>query len=101
MDAVWHNNLIPFEKADIYSIAKTLERFYNVKIILSPDITINNTYSGVLKRKDSINSVLKSLKNSIPIDYKIVGRLGSHQGIDILSPVFCLDKKCATQRTDH
>ena len=73
MDAVWHNNLIPFEKADIYSIAKTLERFYNVKIILSPDITINNTYSGVLKRKDSINSVLKSLKNSIPIDYKIVG----------------------------
>ena len=73
MDAVWHNNLIPFEKADIYSIAKTLERFYNVKTILSPDITINNTYSGVLKRKDSINSVLKSLKNSIPIDYKIVG----------------------------
>ena len=73
MDAVWHNNLIPFEKADIYSIAKTLESFYNVKIILSPDITINNTYSGVLKRKDSINSVLKSLKNSIPIDYKIVG----------------------------
>ena len=39
----------------------------------TPDITINNTYSGVLKRKDSINSVLKSLKNSIPIDYKIVG----------------------------
>ena len=73
MDAVWHNNLIPFEKADIYNIAKTLERFYNVKIILSPDITVNNTYSGVLKRKDNINSVLKSLKNSIPIDYKIVG----------------------------
>ena len=32
---------------------------------------------------------------------EFVGRLGSHQGIDILSPVFCLDKKCATQRTDH
>ncbi|WP_455587393.1 FecR family protein [Bacteroides sp.] len=73
LDAVWHDNLIPFEKADIYSIAKTLERFYNVKIILSPDLKIENTYSGVLKRKDSINSVLKSLKNSIPINYKIVG----------------------------
>lgn len=73
LDAVWHNNLIPFEKADIYSIAKTLERFYNVKIILSPDLKIDNTYSGVLKRKDSIESVLKSLRNSIPINYKIVG----------------------------
>lgn len=73
LDAVWYNNLIPFEKADIYSIAQTLERFYNVKIILAPNIKIDNTYSGVLKRKDSIESVLKSLKNSIPIEYKIVG----------------------------
>ncbi|MFX9161855.1 DUF4974 domain-containing protein [Acinetobacter baumannii] len=31
------------------------------------------TYSGVLKRKSNIESVLKSLQNSIPIDYKIVG----------------------------
>ena len=73
LDAVWHDNLIPFEKADIYGIVKTLERFYDVKIILAPDIKIDNTYSGVLKRKDSIESVLNSLKNSIPIDYKIVG----------------------------
>lgn len=73
LDAVWCNNLIPFEKADIYSIVQTLERFYNVKIILAPNIKIDNTYSGVLKRKDSIESVLKSLKNSIPIEYKIVG----------------------------
>lgn len=73
LDAVWHDNLIPFEKADIYAIVKTLERFYDVKIILAPDTKIDNTYSGVLKRKDSIESVLNSLKNSIPIDYKIIG----------------------------
>lgn len=73
LDGVWHDNLIPFEKADIYSIAQTLERFYDVKIILAPDLKIDNTYSGVLKKKDSIESVLKSLKNSIPIHYKIVG----------------------------
>ncbi len=72
LDAVWHNNLIPFEKATIFNIAKTLERFYNVKIILSPDISTNKTYSGVLKKKDSIESVLKLLKNSIPMNYKIV-----------------------------
>lgn len=73
LDAVWHNNLIPFEQADIYTIIQTLERFYNVKIIIAPDTEINSTYSGILKKKENIESVLNSLKNSIPIDYKIVG----------------------------
>lgn len=73
LDAVWHDDLIPFEKADIFTIAKALERFYDVKIILSPDIQPDKTYSGVLKKKSNIESVLKSLQNSIPIDYKIVG----------------------------
>ena len=74
LDAVWHDNLIPFQKADIFTISKALERFYDVKIILSPDIRSDKTYSGVLKRKPEIESVLKSLQNSIPIDYKIVGK---------------------------
>lgn len=73
LDAVWHNDLIPFEQANIFTIAKTLERFYGVKIILSPDIRQDKTYSGVLKKKATIESVLKSLQNSIPIEYKIVG----------------------------
>lgn len=73
LDAVWHDNLIPFRKADIFTITKALERFYDVKIILSPDIRAGKTYSGVLKRKSTIDSVLSSLQNSIPIDYKIVG----------------------------
>lgn len=73
LDAVWHNDLIPFEKADIFAITKALERFYDVKIILSPDIKADRTYSGVLKKKSTIESVLGSLQHSIPIDYKIVG----------------------------
>ena len=73
LDAVWHDNLIPFQKADIFNITRTLERFYDVKIILSPDIQLDKTYSGVVKKKSDIESVLKSLQNTIPIDYKIVG----------------------------
>lgn len=73
LDAVWHDDLIPFKSADIFTITKALERFYDVKIILSPDIRSDKTYSGVLKKKSNIESVLKSLQNSIPIDYKIVG----------------------------
>ena len=71
--AVWRDNLIPFNKANIFTITKALERFYDVKIILSPDIRSDKTYSGVLKKKSTIESVLKSLQNSIPIEYKIVG----------------------------
>ena len=73
MDAVWHDNLIPFQKADIFTISKAVERFYDIKIILSPDMRADKTYSGVLKKKSTIESVLKSLQNSISIDYKIVG----------------------------
>lgn len=73
MDAVWHDDLIPFNKANIFAITRALERFYDVKIILSPDIQSDKTYSGVVKKKDNIESVLKSLCNSIPIHYKIVG----------------------------
>ena len=72
MEIVWHNDLIPFEKSSIFQIAAALERFYGVKIILSPDVDSTNTYSGVLKRKDNIESVLNSLRNSIPFNYKKV-----------------------------
>lgn len=54
----------------IFQIAAALERFYGVKIILSPDVDSTNTYSGVLKKKDNIESVLNSLRNSIPFNYK-------------------------------
>ena len=72
MEIVWHNDLIPFEKSSIFQIAAVLERFYGVKIILSPDVDSTSTYSGVLKKKDKIESVLNSLRNSIPFNYKKV-----------------------------
>ena len=72
MDAVWHNGLIPFKNATIVYITKVLERFYNVKIILSPELNVNSTYSGVLKKKDQIDDVLLSLQNSIPIKFRKV-----------------------------
>ena len=65
MEIVWHNDLIPFEKSSIFQIAAALERFYGVKIILSPDVDSTNTYSGVLKKKDNIESVLNSLRLSL------------------------------------
>lgn len=73
ISAVWRHNMLPFEKATIFEIANTLEQIYDVKIILSPDIKAT-TYSGTLIKRSSIDSVLNSLKHSIPINYKITGK---------------------------
>lgn len=62
LDAVWHDNLIPFKNANIFSIAETLETLYKVDIILSPDIDGTETYSGVLRKKESVGDVLKYCK---------------------------------------
>ena len=43
MEIVGHNDVIPFEKSSIFQIAAALERFYGVKIILSPDVDSTNT----------------------------------------------------------
>lgn len=69
----WHDNQFIFDKADIFTIARTLERSYGVKIILSPDIDVKKTYTGALKRKDRVEAVLNLIKNTVPVEYKIVG----------------------------
>ena len=71
----WHNNQFVFEKADIFTIARTLENSYGVKIILAPDMDATKTYSGTLKKKDNVEETLNLIKstNALPIEYKIVG----------------------------
>ena len=71
IDAVWHDNLIPLDQADVFRIADILEKLYGMDIILSPDIDRTATYSGVLQKKETIEDVLKILQNTIHIKYKI------------------------------
>ena len=71
VDAVWHDNLIPLDQADLFRIAGILEKLYGMDIILSPDIDRTATYSGVLQKKETIKEVLELLQNTIHIDYKI------------------------------
>ena len=71
IDAVWHDNLIPLDQADVFRIADILEKLYDMDIILSPDIDRTATYSGVLQKKETIEDVLKILQNTIHINYKI------------------------------
>jgi len=70
----WNNQFV-FENADIFTIARTLENSYGVKIILAPDMDATKTYSGTLKKKNTVEDILNLIKstNAIPIEYKIVG----------------------------
>ncbi len=73
LDAVWHNDLITFENATILDIRETLEYLYGVEIFLDPGLNIRYKYSGVIKKRDSIDSVLNSLTNTIPFKYESKG----------------------------
>ncbi|MCD8072781.1 MAG: FecR domain-containing protein [Alistipes sp.] len=73
LDAVWHNNLIPFTDASIYDIAQTLEQLYNVNFLFDDDLHIPGSYAGAIQQKDGIEDVLGSLMNSIPFAYSING----------------------------
>lgn len=71
MDGVWRNDMLPFRNATIKDIADALKKLYNVDIHVDSDVDINSTYSGMIKKKDNLEEVMKALKNSIPIDYEI------------------------------
>lgn len=73
LEAVWHNNMIPLKNANINEIVRILERFYNVHITVDSNFDKNMTYSGVIKRNNTIDSVLSALSYAIPIRYTITG----------------------------
>ncbi|MDR0680844.1 MAG: FecR domain-containing protein [Dysgonamonadaceae bacterium] len=70
LETIWHDGLIPFHQASIKDIGKILEQLYHVKVHIDADVS-QTTYSGVLKNQDSINTILRLLKYSIPIEYEI------------------------------
>lgn len=69
LDVVWHDALIPFHNANIETIARVLERFYPVKIVIGTDVDREATYSGIISKNGSLDSVLSALTYSIPVKY--------------------------------
>lgn len=69
---VWHNNLIPFVNMRITEIASVLEKIYHVKITIA-HLDREATYTGDVRRSESIDTVLENLSYSIPFKYQIEG----------------------------
>lgn len=72
-DALWHEHKTMFNNETIRGIARMLERIYQVQVMVDPAIDRSSTYSGVIKEKETIDSVLDLLQNTLPIRYKLKG----------------------------
>lgn len=71
LDAVWHDNNIPFHNATIRQIASALEQLYGMKVHVNDNVSSNATYSGAAMRYDSIDTTLSNLAHTLPIIYTI------------------------------
>ncbi|MEH3112831.1 FecR family protein [Pedobacter terrae] len=68
-ETAWKNGLFQFNNADLKSILKQLERWYNVHIDYS---TIpNKKYNGMVPRKAKLSEVLKMLEKTGNIRFEI------------------------------
>lgn len=72
-DALWHEHKTAFSNETVKGIARMLEQIYHVQVIVDPTINQSSTYSGVIKEKETIDSVLDLLQNTLPIKYKVRG----------------------------
>lgn len=67
--AAWHNNLIPFTNANVKDIAHTLEQLYGVKVNVSDNVDLTQTFSGAVFLAPNIDSVLSLIRSTVPINY--------------------------------
>lgn len=71
--AVWHDDFIPFENANIREIGDALEEIYNIDVCYGKDVDMKKTYSGMIRHKGSVDSVMHLLQNTIPVDFSLQG----------------------------
>ncbi len=67
----WRNGLITFRNEPLSSIAKKLERWYNVKIEFRNSNLPNMLYSGTILKYKPIDQILEVLKLTANVNYKI------------------------------
>lgn len=69
LNAVWHNDRIPFQNATLPDIIDELRYLYHVKIRLEGNVDSHTTYNGVVSRTPHVEDVLKGLSFTLPITY--------------------------------
>lgn len=74
LETAWMHGFIAFENATITEIAGKLEGIYHQKIEINTSKADSNTYTGAVLKEKNVEQVLRSLQNTIPLDYKKDGK---------------------------
>lgn len=75
----WKEGKLVFRNESFDEIVKKINRWYNVDIDIMDDRLKSHTYLATFE-DETIDEVLKLLKLSAPIDYKILGRKRNNDG---------------------
>jgi ferric-dicitrate binding protein FerR (iron transport regulator) len=67
----WRQGEFVFEGMSFDELANRLERLYNVKFIFENENIRKETFGGTLRDFDSLETIMKVIKTSIPIHYRI------------------------------
>jgi len=71
MFATWHDGKLEFDGLTFAEIAKTLERHYNVQIILEEGIAKDKKLVGSLSYQKDIHEMMRTIAVAIPIEYNV------------------------------
>jgi transmembrane sensor len=70
----WKDGLFVFDNYDLQTIMRYIERWYNIKVEIDPDFP-NDIYNGTIARNSQLSDVLKALKFTSEVNYRLDGRV--------------------------
>lgn len=70
-DLAWKNNIFYFKGDNIISIAKQLEKWYDLEVSFSQGISFSQTYTGEISRGSRLSEVLNMLEFVSDLQFKI------------------------------
>lgn len=71
VEAAWKYNRLEFKDEPLSEIAKKMERWFNVSIIIESESLKNKTFYGSFK-EENIEQALSALQIAFPFNYKII-----------------------------
>ncbi|MFN0290090.1 FecR family protein [Pedobacter helvus] len=69
----WKNGYFMFDNEDIRSVMKSIERWYDIEVSYSGNLT-GKTFGGTISRSDDVRNLLKNIELTETVHFKIEGR---------------------------
>ncbi len=70
----WKNGYIIFQNESLKEIAKKIERWYNVEIIIKNEKLANELYMGTILKNKPVDQILEALRLTSSLRYRIIQR---------------------------